>query len=725
MPSFVQSDELADALQTLQDAASTPARQRISKVSTIVDAICSHAFNYGLNNAQLRLVLDVITKQSELDQTSITSLIKNLYPGQKVQNEAVTIVVGCLGQAQGKPSPTTQASLIKWLITVYEFIEDPTIISRLYTVLFGLLDMISLRPYLCHLLALATKRKHVRPSRMQQLLELVNSVGNEPALLSLATIYKDYYPEIILTGTIVGRAKPFTHPNPEWRERLHSIQQANLHDLSNVAPFQSGFKVVKHGAKRSKSEAIPQVHTLHAQELSVTLEEISNVNGFIDSLDRIDLPSQLIASLNDPLLQKYLSLRPSELASQRIRSWLLSYGLGDQAGLNDLSSAYKQEDILAGILSFASTTKTLPPGADMFIKRLIPKWDRMTPCTLLLDCLVLLPHHSFEGKVACAFARTRIKAIKQSADLLETIIKPVEAKLLAGHSITFTRMLHFYTDLARHLQLLVAAADDDAVQVIEHRIECFEQLAHHVLNLLPPILTTPQCSQSTTTAVIEFLEILATSLQYFHEISPSVFQQMPIILPQPHTIYILLFDTSVSDISHLCSILATYKGVLQKRRLTSTSLQQQTIDQFNGYLMDVCNLLWRSRAFGRGDINAMGCFLPESALPVFQDYLWNIDHEYGLPYIFGLSHHASLSLLSITALRELEDLAETRGEDLRLKHAGPVTQRSLMKLDKDGGFKITWRDYRVQVLDYLEKRSLGGIKELMFSTMKDLTPNAI
>ncbi|KAL9075058.1 MAG: hypothetical protein Q9157_004149 [Trypethelium eluteriae] len=435
-----------------------------------------HAFNYGLNNAQLRLVLDVITKQSELDQTSITSLIKNLYPGQKVQNEAVTIVVGCLGQAQGKPSPTTQASLIKWLITVYEFIEDPTIISRLYTVLFGLLDMISLR---------------------------------------------------------------------------------------------------------------------------------------------------------------------------------------------------------------------------------------------------------FEGKVACAFARTRIKAIKQSADLLETIIKPVEAKLLAGHSITFTRMLHFYTDLARHLQLLVAAADDDAVQVIEHRIECFEQLAHHVLNLLPPILTTPQCSQSTTTAVIEFLEILATSLQYFHEISPSVFQQMPIILPQPHTIYILLFDTSVSDISHLCSILATYKGVLQKRRLTSTSLQQQTIDQFNGYLMDVCNLLWRSRAFGRGDINAMGCFLPESALPVFQDYLWNIDHEYGLPYIFGLSHHASLSLLSITALRELEDLAETRGEDLRLKHAGPVTQRSLMKLDKDGGFKITWRDYRVQVLDYLEKRSLGGIKELMFSTMKDLTPNAI
>ncbi|KAL9097748.1 MAG: hypothetical protein Q9165_000074 [Trypethelium subeluteriae] len=609
-------------------------------VSTIVDGICSHAFNHGLNNAHLSLVLDVITKQSELDQTSITSLIKNLYPSQKVQNEAITIVVGCLGQAQSKP------------------------------------------------------------------LELVNSVGNEPALLSLTTVYKDYYPEIILTSTIVGRAKAFNYPNPEWRERLHSIQQANLHDLSNVAPFQSGFQVVKHGAKRSKSEAVPQVHTLYAQESSVTLEEISNVNGFIDSLDRIDLPSQLIASLHDPLLQKYLSLRPSELAFQRIRSWLSSYGLEDQTGLDDLGSVHDQERILAGILSFASATKTLPPGAESFIKRLLPDWDRLTSTDLLLDCLVLLPHQSFE-------------------DLLGTIIKPVEANLLAGHPTTFPRILHFYTDLARHLQLLIAATADDASQVTEHRIKCFEQLAHHVLNVLPPILIAPPCSQSTTTAIIGFLEILATPLQSTHEFSPSVYQRMPIILPQPHTIYILLFDTSLSDISHLCSILATYKDALQERRLSSTPLQQQTIDQFNGYLMDVCNLLWRSRAFGRGDNNAMACLLPESALPTFQDYLWNIDHEYGLPYIFGLSHHASLSLLSITALRELESLAETGEEDLRLKHAGPVTQRSLMKLDKDGGVKITWRNYRVQVLDYLERRSLGGIKELMFSTMKDLAPKAI
>lgn len=40
-------------------------------------------------------------------------------------------------------------------------------------------------------------------------LELANNVGSEPALLRLATVYKDYYPDMILTSAIAGRAKAF------------------------------------------------------------------------------------------------------------------------------------------------------------------------------------------------------------------------------------------------------------------------------------------------------------------------------------------------------------------------------------------------------------------------------------------------------------------------------------------------------------------------------------
>ena len=92
-------------------------------------------------------------------------------------------------------------------------------------------------------------------------------------------------------------------------------------------------------------------------QASVTLEEISSVNDFVENLESIDMPSQLIASLHDPLLQKYLSLRPSELSSQRIRRWLVNHESANHDLQPDASYARGQEDILNGILSFASMTQ--------------------------------------------------------------------------------------------------------------------------------------------------------------------------------------------------------------------------------------------------------------------------------------------------------------------------------------------------------------------------------
>jgi centromere protein I len=44
---------------------------------------------------------------------------------------------------------------------------------------------------------------------------------------------------------------------------------------------------------------------------SVTLEDVRNVDDFVEKLDRLELPNQLAAVLDDPLLQNLLSLRPS------------------------------------------------------------------------------------------------------------------------------------------------------------------------------------------------------------------------------------------------------------------------------------------------------------------------------------------------------------------------------------------------------------------------------
>ena len=333
--------------------------------------------------------------------------------------------------------------------------------------------------------------------------------------------------------------------------------------------------------------------------------------------------------------------------------------------------------------------------------------------------MLLLPLDHFDSKVLCSVKSSNFSDL--SVDFRESIIKPIEMQLVAANPTPFPHIMQFHADLARRLLFLISNDSDDSGAIKSHA-KCFEQLAHHVLDVALPILTTPPVSESSTAAVIEFLEVLITPYRHTNALEFSTYRRLPVVLPQPYTIYLLLYDISASNLSRLCSILATYKDVLEKRRLSSSPPQQQTIGQFNGYLMDVCNLLWRSRAFRRDDSHAMGCLLPESTFSLLQDYLGKTDREYSLSYTFGLSHHLNLNSLSIVAFRELEDLAESRGEDPRVRHAGPVTQRSLMKLDKDGGVQVSWKDYRVQVLDYLEKHSLGGIKELMFTTMKDLFP---
>lgn len=87
----------------------------------------------------------MVTLPNELDQASITSLIKNLYPASKIPDTIVLKVVGNLGHGTAKSPYGTQAALLKWLVMVYQLLENPGILSQLYGVMFNLIDTIAIR----------------------------------------------------------------------------------------------------------------------------------------------------------------------------------------------------------------------------------------------------------------------------------------------------------------------------------------------------------------------------------------------------------------------------------------------------------------------------------------------------------------------------------------------------------------------------------------------------
>jgi centromere protein I len=126
-------------------AAQVPAKQRGVRASRVVDRVCTRAYDNGLSPEALNELVDIITLPNELDQASIASIIKNLYPANKVSDITVIKVVGSLGHGQSKPGFPAQAALLKWLVMVYDVLENQKVFSQLYSVLFNLLDTIGIR----------------------------------------------------------------------------------------------------------------------------------------------------------------------------------------------------------------------------------------------------------------------------------------------------------------------------------------------------------------------------------------------------------------------------------------------------------------------------------------------------------------------------------------------------------------------------------------------------
>jgi centromere protein I len=109
-----------------------------------------------------------------------------------------------------------------------------------------------------------------------------------------------------------------------------------------------------------------------------------------------------------------------------------------------------------------------------------------------------------------------------------------------------------------------------------------------------------------------------------------------------------------------------------------------------------------------------------------------------LSAIFSLPFHPALVAIAGATMRELEDRLAGKGERIahsngggdamdvdtnngpEVRHAGPVTQKSLALLDIQGGVSIAWSEYRLEVLRWMETHGAGGVSALMFCTMKHL-----
>lgn len=108
-----------------------------------------------------------------------------------------------------------------------------------------------------------------------------------------------------------------------------------------------------------------------------------------------------------------------------------------------------------------------------------------------------------------------------------------------------------------------------------------------------------------------------------------------------------------------------------------------------------------------------------------------------LTTLFSLSNSAVLAQFSAECLRGMENAQP----EIRVRHSGPVTQKSLLLIAavtivpfptilpgstltaiQKGGLKILYPDFRVAVLNSLGQKGLIGIYDFMRGTMISLMP---
>ncbi|KAK4646522.1 hypothetical protein QC761_211250 [Podospora bellae-mahoneyi] len=702
-------DRLGQLLDDLETASKIPAKRRQTSIKPTVEKTTSLLYDRGALPDDLIRLVDLLTQHNHLDQASLSAITRNLYPLGKVSDEVLLRIVGALGHGHLKPSFPLQSLFLKWLVMVYHLLQNPTILSQTYAVLFNLLDSAAIRPQLCHLLALITRRKHVRPFRIQTILALSRQTGGDPNLTGLLRVFKNYYPEIIVGDITKGRAAAFKHPDVQWRERLNEIQQQHF-DRHEDDGTRNGFAVSHALGRRLKGARalVPNVHTLHAHETSVTLEEFDSAEGFVNSLEKIEMPSQLVAVLADPLLQKFLLLRPSQEASQRISNWLMAC-VGDVAS-GDTDPSFLL-DMVEVIRDYVLSTKELSPVLMEFFQSFLQTWNGLDKRDIVLETLSYLPLLDFTE--------------------LSPLFTLLQSKLLNNTPQSQLALLTFYTLLLNNWTTRLLSRPTSSLP--SQPVTSIPSLLTHV-NPLCLTLSQSSPSISTSLAILDFYT--ATGRIYS---SPILLLHIPIAIPPPLLVYNLAFSPSLTVLSRLCSILTVYKIAWETVITKKTSPQQQQrkpsqeewsqINIFNGFLMDICNNLWRGRAFalaptsdsGSPDANARGCRIPKSLVPVLDSYLRDLDDDLKLETVFGLSYNPVLCLQSIKFVRGLEEKEMKKG-GLLVRHAGPVTQQSLVRLAGRGGVRLSWQEYRAGVLGWLEGEEVGqkGLPGLMYNTMKNL-----
>lgn len=337
------------------------------------------------------------------------------------------------------------------------------------------------------------------------------------------------------------------------------------------------------------------------------------------------------------------------------------------------------------------------PTVPAFLREYLPLWNGQHNLETILGLLSYVDIELFE-------------------EVHATYLSAIERAIAAQGISAYPKLVDFYTALLQHQTSRESA---DTVSSDEDK-QVLSDLNTHVATLFTSVLlsTPPGLGSDVVSSILSFYELLSTSSK------PHV---IPIQLPPMHLVYLLAQDASPTILARLCGIIGAYKLAFDKHpKPVKAYYPVEVTDTFNFCLRDMYNLIWVSRGLVVQDKKSQGLFCDGLLRSTLGTYLRDVSREYSIEAAFNLSNNAWLASLSAAAWRTVErQTAEREGFDINsiAHHQGPVSEKSLEALKRKGGVSVDWEGahgYKALVLQWLDERGLGGIKELMFATVMNL-----
>ncbi|XP_053230860.1 centromere protein I, partial [Podarcis raffonei] len=585
-PKEIEDDQLSieEALNCLNKIKGSASKKNIALQGPL-KTVEKIAQERGLAPEEIHNLLN-ITLSGKLGTVISTRLLKNLIPISVITEDSVISAVSWL--CARKCSNDIQVLVLKWLIVMFDFIDQKENINALYGFFFSFLRYDKLLPFACHVLCLLTRMESVKPFHVRKLLNLHGSMTSA-SLQTLLWKYKIFAPEMV-TVTLPTKTKmsfrTFSHP---WKTAIDNVK-LRIHGTPSAS--QLTLKCMEYPQSQKKernTKLIPPVCSSNAESLAesekhkfFSLEQLQTFPQLLQNVQYLEPPAQIGSVIGNPLLLHYFSLKDKSVF-RRMHYWMghtLKEGcpwykmMNQEDELNFkvfLEEVFKAECFLQrGFLA-----------CEEFLWKSLRFWDGCCCQSQVLQLVRWISPNSFSE--------------------MKTYLYQPLLKLFSISSLYFKyEVLESLRELLLNMlncHMQADMATESNVDVLNTtQVDLISSLAE-LIHFVNRLSTVGLCLENNSTLLMNVI------LDFYETVSDIYLKyNLPLVIMLPTGVfYPALLSMNSATLDQLCYIMYRYRinlvAAKQKPQIKKFKLSHQICQEYNRYLSTIVGYLWTSQAF--------------------------------------------------------------------------------------------------------------------------------